>query len=109
MSSSDFSKLAGIAAGAQVNTVTSVAGRTGAVTLTKTDVGLGNVDNTSDANKPISTATQAALDLKVDKVTGKGLSTNDFTNTYKTQIDTNTSNIATLNTQVGNISAVLDL
>ena len=30
-----------------------------------TDVGLGNVDNTSDANKPISTATQTALDAKV--------------------------------------------
>lgn len=32
--------------------------------LAKGDVGLGNVDNTSDANKPISTATQTALDLK---------------------------------------------
>lgn len=32
--------------------------------LTKASVGLGNVDNTSDANKPISTATQTALDLK---------------------------------------------
>lgn len=32
--------------------------------VTKSDVGLGNVDNTSDANKPISTATQTALDLK---------------------------------------------
>lgn len=32
--------------------------------LTKTSVGLSNVDNTSDANKPISTLTQAALDLK---------------------------------------------
>jgi len=32
--------------------------------LVKGDVGLGNVDNTSDANKPISTATQSALDLK---------------------------------------------
>ena len=31
---------------------------------TKSDVGLGNVDNTSDANKPISTATQTALDLR---------------------------------------------
>lgn len=30
-------------------------------------VGLGNVDNTSDANKPISTATQTALNLKEDK------------------------------------------
>ena len=59
-------KLAGIAAGAQANTVTSVAGRTGAVTLTKTDVGLSNVDNTSDASKPISTATQTALNLKAN-------------------------------------------
>jgi hypothetical protein len=33
-------------------------------TPTKSDVGLGNVDNTSDANKPISTATQTALDAK---------------------------------------------
>lgn len=32
--------------------------------ITKTMVGLDNVDNTSDVNKPISTATQAALDLK---------------------------------------------
>lgn len=34
--------------------------------LSKSDVGLSNVDNTSDANKPISTATQSALDLKLD-------------------------------------------
>ena len=34
--------------------------------LTKTTVGLGNVDNTSDANKPISTATQTALNLKAN-------------------------------------------
>ncbi len=32
--------------------------------IVKGDVGLGNVDNTSDANKPVSTATQTALDLK---------------------------------------------
>lgn len=32
--------------------------------LGKADVGLGNVDNTSDASKPVSTATQAALNLK---------------------------------------------
>ena len=44
--------------------VTSVAGRTGTVTLTSSDVGLGNVDNTSDASKPVSTATQTALDGK---------------------------------------------
>jgi len=42
--------------------VLSVAGKTGVVTLVKGDVGLGNVDNTSDADKPISTANQTALD-----------------------------------------------
>ncbi|MEJ8308619.1 hypothetical protein [Agrobacterium larrymoorei] len=47
--------------------VKSVAGKTGDVTLTKADVGLGNVNNTADLNKPVSTATQQALDLKADK------------------------------------------
>ena len=37
--------------------------------VTKTQVGLENVDNTSDANKPVSTATQTALNTKVDKIT----------------------------------------
>ena len=32
--------------------------------ITKSDVGLANVDNTTDANKPVSTATQTALDFK---------------------------------------------
>lgn len=44
--------------------VTSVNTRTGAVVLSKTDVGLGNVDNTSDANKPVSTAQLTALNAK---------------------------------------------
>ncbi len=66
MTSADKAKLDGIAAGAQVNAVTSVAGKTGAVTLAKGDVGLSNVDNTSDANKPISTATATALAGKLD-------------------------------------------
>ena len=30
-------------------------------------IGLGNVDNTSDINKPISNSTKEALDLKADK------------------------------------------
>jgi len=34
--------------------------------ITSTMVGLGNVDNTTDANKPVSTATQTALDLKLN-------------------------------------------
>jgi hypothetical protein len=37
--------------------------------ITKAMVGLGNVDNTSDASKPISTATQTALNLKADQAT----------------------------------------
>ena len=44
--------------------VNSVNGRTGAVTLTSADVGLSNVNNTSDADKPVSTA-QAAADAAV--------------------------------------------
>lgn len=47
--------------------VTSVNSQTGVVVLTKTDVGLSNVDNTSDATKPVSTAQAAAdaLNLKI--------------------------------------------
>lgn len=84
---SEKTKLGTIEEGAQVNTVTSVAGRTGAVTLTKTDIGLDNVDNTSDDDKPISTATQTALDSKVDKVEGKGLSQENFTTELKSKLD----------------------
>ncbi|GAA0561475.1 hypothetical protein [Chitinophaga japonensis] len=54
---------AGAAAAAPVQ---SVNGRGGLVTLTKADVGLGAVDNTSDADKPISTATAAALAEKAN-------------------------------------------
>ena len=38
----------------------------GNIQLSKTNLSLGNVDNTSDAAKPVSTAQQAALDLKAD-------------------------------------------
>ena len=40
--------------------------------ITKAMVGLGNVDNTTDANKPISTATQTALNLKYDATNPSG-------------------------------------
>lgn len=48
-----------------------VAGGTGASNAAdaRTNLGLGNVDNTSDADKPVSTAQQTALDLKADKAT----------------------------------------
>ena len=61
--------------GAGKGSVVSVNNMTGEVVLTKSNIGLGNVDNTSDANKPVSTAQQAALDTKVNKagdtMTGK--------------------------------------
>jgi hypothetical protein len=66
--------------------VQTVNGYTGNISITKTDLGLGNVQNTSDADKVISTQTQSALDTKVDKVTGKVLSTNDYTTAEKTKL-----------------------
>jgi hypothetical protein len=50
--------------------------------VTKSQVGLGNVDNTSDASKPVSTAQQTALDAKVDdseKGAANGVATLDGT------------------------------
>ena len=41
--------------------------KTAKIVVDKSTVGLGNVNNTSDANKPISTATQTALNEKLDK------------------------------------------
>lgn len=57
-----------VADSTKVPTTRTVAGKalSSDVTLVKGDVGLGNVDNTSDANKPVSTATQTALNLKAD-------------------------------------------
>jgi hypothetical protein len=53
---SDFNTASSTAAPVQ-----SVAGKTGTVSLVKADVGLSNVDNTSDANKPVSTAQATAI------------------------------------------------
>ena len=63
MSTEDYTttektKLSGIESGAQVNTVTSVAGKAGVITLVKSDVGLNNVDNTSDISKNVLSASK---------------------------------------------------
>lgn len=85
--------------------VSSVAGKTGAVTLVKGDVGLGNVDNTSDASKPVSTAQQTALDLK------SNLSSPTFTGTPAAPtaaVGTNTTQLATtafVNAEIANDAA----
>ena len=60
--------------------------------LTKSDIGLGNVDNTTDAGKPVSTAQQSALDLKANiaspTFTGTPISTTPSANDDSTKIAT---------------------
>lgn len=115
MSKEDKVKLNGIETSAQVNTITSVAGKVGDVTLTKSDVGLSNVDNTSDINKPISTDTQTALNLKADidspTFTGVvsgitkdmvGLSNIDNTSDLLKPISTDTQNALNLKADIAN-------
>lgn len=79
--------------------------------VTKAQVGLGNVDNTADLDKPISTATQAALDLKAnqsttytktetDNLLAKKLDTTIAASTYATK--TELQNLDVLPTQTGN-------
>lgn len=82
MSSSDKTKLdglkdqAGITAdidAVQTNLETHINNKSNPHEVTKDQVGLGNVDNTSDANKPISTATQNALNSKFNASDGNAL------------------------------------
>ncbi len=61
--------------------------RRGNVNISATNIGLGNVNNTADADKPVSTAQQAALDKKADK-TALNLKAD------KTALDTLSSNIS---------------
>lgn len=56
-------------------------------TLSKSSVNLGNVDNTSDASKPVSTATQTALDLKQDHSAVLDATTASFTTADETKLD----------------------
>ena len=85
------------------DSVLSVSGKTGVVTLVSSDVGLGNVDNTTDANKPVSTAQLTALDLKLDdsQATSFGLSLLDDTNAAAGRT---TLGLGTLATQSGTFS-----
>ncbi len=81
-------------------------------TYTAAEIGLDQVNNTSDMNKPISTATQAALDGKVDKVPGKQLSTNDYSAEEKStvaqlkaDVEQLKSTVATLTTSLQELKA----
>lgn len=70
-----------------------------ALALVKGDVGLGNVDNTSDANKPVSTATQTALDAKRSITTSRERLTGN--RNYYVRTDGSDSNDGLANTSGG--------
>ena len=59
----------------QTNLETHINNKTNPHEVTKAQVGLGNVDNTADTDKPISTATQTALDAKFSLTEGNSLKT----------------------------------
>lgn len=66
--------------------------------VTKTQIGLGNVDNTSDVNKPVSTAQQAAIDTVDDKVDTHIADTNNPHSVTKAQVGLgNVDNTSDLN------------
>lgn len=68
-------------------------------TLDKTAVGLGNVDNTSDANKPISTATQTAL----NRITSLFQDVSQLSTTSTTAVTLTTFTVASANIPVGGV------
>lgn len=76
-------------------------------TYTATEIGLDQVNNTSDMNKPISTATQTALDGKVDKVAGKQLSTNDYSAEEKSTVAQLKADVAQLKSTVATLTTSL--
>lgn len=95
-------KLNGIESGANVNVIESIKVNGTAQTITSKAVDIAVPTKTSDLTNDsgfisdlssyyTKTETDDLLDDKVDKVSGKGLSTNDFTNTYKSNVDSNTS------------------
>lgn len=81
-------------------------------TIAASSVGLGNVNNTSDANKPVSTAQAAAIALKADKTyvdTQDALKANQATTYTKTEVDTKDSAVAsTAATNLGTHTARVD-
>lgn len=88
--------------------VTSVAGRTGAVVLSKTDVGLSNVDNTSDANKPVSTAQSTAIGAKYTKP-ASGIPKTDLDSATQTSLGKadsalQTAPVTSVNTRTGAVT-----
>ena len=91
--------------------------RIGNVNITKTNIGLGNVDNTSDADKPISTAAQAALNLKANTADLAAVATSgnysDLSNTptIDTELSTTSTNAVqnkVITNTIGDVNLVLE-
>src|SRR6478752_5897822 len=68
---------------------------------------LGNVDNTSDLNKPISTATQTALNLKANQTALDTTNSNLAAKANQTSLDTTNTNLTTTNTNVTNLTTTV--
>lgn len=78
--------------------VVSVNGKTGVVVINKADVGLSNVDNTSDLDKPISSLTQTALNLKADDLDLTAHTTNTSNPHGVTKAQIGLDNVANIDT-----------
>lgn len=89
------SKLEGVASGAQVNVIETIEVNGTAQPVTSKTVDISVPTKTSELQNDSDFATNSSLtsglNTKVDKVTGKQLSTNDFSNDYKSKVDSNTS------------------
>lgn len=72
--------------------------------VTKAQVGLGNVDNTSDVNKPVSTATQTALNNKMNKTAPTGTGALSINRKSGTTVGTNSVAIGNSTTAEGSYS-----
>lgn len=83
--------------------------RQGNVNITKENIGLGNVDNTSDANKPISIAQQAALDEKEYKSNLKALAYKDSLGKADVGLGNVTNDAQVKRSEMGNANGVATL
>lgn len=83
---------------AQKTAINSISGKANISDLTAKEDIVNKVSNwnstTTNVNYPSEKLVKDSLDNKVDKVNGKGLSTNDFTNTYKTALDNLNTNLS---------------
>lgn len=83
--------------------------RKGDVNITPANIGLGNVNNTSDANKPVSTAQQAALDLKENKANLKALAYKDSLSKTDVGLGNVTNDAQVKRSEMGTASGVATL